>query len=313
MTVCIAAICERPDRPTIIGVSDRMLTAGDIEFERPAPKYGGFGQSIIAMIAGDASIQDEVCQRALHGKQHGFATVAGAVAAYCAEVSAYRVRLAERVVLAPLGLNMNSFIGRQHEFSTSFVEQIRYEMAKAHSSIELATIITGLDAEGSHIYTIDHEGMAYCNDSVGFAAVGSGARHANSHFMFTRYTADSDIGRAVLAVYAAKRRAEVAPGVGEETDMFIIPCGKPMTPINQRAISDLRKAYKTMDDSQKTAIETANEEIRQIFYQAAIDKAASRKAADANAVPSGDSPWSRDGQPPEASPEPNPTDQAQTN
>ena len=90
-----------------------MLTAGDIEFERPAPKYGGFGQSIIAMIAGDASIQDEVCQLALHGRKAGFLTVREAVNAYCAEVSAYNVRLAERIVLDPLGLKMESFIARR--------------------------------------------------------------------------------------------------------------------------------------------------------------------------------------------------------
>jgi hypothetical protein len=33
MTVCIAALCLWETKPLVIGASDRMLTAGDIEFE----------------------------------------------------------------------------------------------------------------------------------------------------------------------------------------------------------------------------------------------------------------------------------------
>ena len=198
MTVCIAVICERPFRSTVIGVSDRMLTAGDIEFERPAPKYGRFGPAIVAMVAGDSSIQDEVCQRAVSGKQPaGFSSVREAVDAYCREVSAFGVRLAERVFLRTLGLSMESFITRESEFSASLVDVFDCGISKAQSEVDIAAIITGTDSDGSHIYTIDRYGMAACRDSVGFAAIGSGTRHANSHLMFDRYTADSDIGRAV--------------------------------------------------------------------------------------------------------------------
>ncbi len=128
LTVCIAAISERHVRPVIIGISDRMLTAGDIEFERPSAKFGRFGPSIVVMIAGDFSIQDEICQRTVHGKSAGFSSVSEAVSAYYAEVSSYNVRLAERSVLSPLGLNMESFIARQREFSPKFVDQVKYEI-----------------------------------------------------------------------------------------------------------------------------------------------------------------------------------------
>ena len=205
-----------------------MLTAGDIEFERPSAKFGRFGPSIVVMIAGDFSIQDEICQRTVHGKSAGFSSVSEAVSAYYAEVSSYNVRLAERSVLSPLGLNMESFIARQREFSPKFVDQVKYEIRTAQSQVDIATIITGMDEEGGHIYTVDSDGVPFCNDSIGFAAIGSGARHAQSQFMLNRYSANCDLAMSLVAIYAAKRRAEVAPGVGLETDIFMIRQGEPM-------------------------------------------------------------------------------------
>src|SRR6185437_12932896 len=57
VTVCVAAIS---DSSTIIGASDRMITAGDVEFEPPQAKIYPLTSSIAAMIAGDASLQIEL-------------------------------------------------------------------------------------------------------------------------------------------------------------------------------------------------------------------------------------------------------------
>ena len=44
MTICAAAICSKTatDEGTVLGICDRMLTAGDIEFESPLSKAFGF-------------------------------------------------------------------------------------------------------------------------------------------------------------------------------------------------------------------------------------------------------------------------------
>lgn len=57
MTVCIGAICTWNNQPMIIGASDRMLTAGDIEFEPPQPKAVQITPHVISLIAGDSSAQ----------------------------------------------------------------------------------------------------------------------------------------------------------------------------------------------------------------------------------------------------------------
>lgn len=72
MTVCIAAIFEER---AVVGASDRLLTAGDVQFEPDMSKVKKLTNSILAMTAGDAWLQAEIID---HVKRAvGFA-VAGA-------------------------------------------------------------------------------------------------------------------------------------------------------------------------------------------------------------------------------------------
>lgn len=56
MTVCVAAIFDSG----ILGASERMLTAGDIQFQPPQPKIWPITTSIVAIIAGDVSVHAEI-------------------------------------------------------------------------------------------------------------------------------------------------------------------------------------------------------------------------------------------------------------
>jgi hypothetical protein len=57
MTVCVATISESRN---IIGISDRMITYGDIQFEPNTSKIVPITKSIIAMTAGDLAFQTEI-------------------------------------------------------------------------------------------------------------------------------------------------------------------------------------------------------------------------------------------------------------
>ena len=74
---------------------------------------------------------------------------------------------------------------------------------------------------GPHLYAISN-GNITCQDAVGFAAIGAGAYHASSYFMFAGHARDATLSKTFLTTYASKRRSEVAPGVGIETDMFLV-------------------------------------------------------------------------------------------
>jgi 20S proteasome alpha/beta subunit len=56
----VAALAEKS---VLIGASDRMLTAGDVEFEPEQSKIWLISPSICALIAGDAGVQAELFKR----------------------------------------------------------------------------------------------------------------------------------------------------------------------------------------------------------------------------------------------------------
>lgn len=57
---------------------------------------------------------------------------------------------------------------------------------------------------------------------MGFAAIGIGAWHAKSGLMQAGYHNSLAFAPALAAAFAAKRSAQVAPGVGVNTDIHII-------------------------------------------------------------------------------------------
>jgi len=108
------------------------------------------------------------------------------------------------------------------------------EQLQDHRAPEVSVIFAGVDQDGPatvtgplphpHIYLADGPEIT-CQDRVGFAAIGIGASHSESQFMYVGHTVEKPLIDTLLTTYIAKRRAEIAPGVGKETDMFAIGPG----------------------------------------------------------------------------------------
>jgi len=207
----------------IVGASDRMITAGDdIEYEPEQTKAFSFHPHVVALVSGDASEQFEICLRIKAAYlSRNIGPHVGAIAqAYANEFAALRRRRAEESILQPLGLDIKKFVDGQHKLPSESVKEIMILLQQ--SGMEDAVIITGMDSTGPHIYVVSDPGQAVMQTGVGFAAVGIGNRHAESQFMFARYSSQSSFARALFLTYSAKKRAQTAPGVGEFTDMFTI-------------------------------------------------------------------------------------------
>ena len=122
---------------------------------------------------------------------------------------------------APLGLNTDMFLAQQKEMSDYFANGLRDQLQNfAGQAVE--ALIVGSDGDGAHIYEVDFLGTVRCMDDVGFAAIGAGAWHAKSQLMQTGYTKTNTYAYALAQTYAAKRPAEVAPGVGSRTDINVV-------------------------------------------------------------------------------------------
>ena len=272
-----------------------MMTSGDIEFEPdlpssespPAkmwdntnPKIYMPTTSIVFMTAGDSGLQAEIMADAMADIDERFkrepnkwVDVKDAVESYLNSYDKAKTDRTKRAVLIPRGLDTNTFISRQPEMNSEFILDTtrhihRYE-ADFREMHGVETIITGIDNSGSHIYAVfksasgDH---VTCCDSIGFAAVGIGGRHAESQFMMAGHNPYSNREETLLLTYMAKKRSEVAPGVGRETDMFVIG-PRPGTIAMMGNISDfdmkrIDSIYKQMEREQAKRFQAAKEKTK---------------------------------------------------
>lgn len=259
MTVCIAAICTWPTGGLmIVGASDRMLSAHDIKFEPPQQKIYQFDKRAIALTAGDpyaqVAIGDEV-SRVLQLKPK--VTIRELAYLYADAHSAYRRHVAETKFLKPLGLDANSFVDRSQDFRSDLVSDLRLDMQR--EALDAETIIAGVDETGVHLFVITDPGTVSCADAVGFAAIGSGKGHADSHFMMARHTRMTPSHTAVLNTYIAKRRSEVAPTVGSATDIFFITSDG-FWPIAEEIHQKLEEVYADLERKITAATSEADDE-----------------------------------------------------
>jgi hypothetical protein len=232
MTVCIAAIANTPVFPTIVAASDRMVTAGDITFEGASSKAYMLNTRIVALGAGDSSDEYVVQTRARERIQtEGIQLVRDAAECFAEVYRQYRLEVFERELLSPFGLTYKDFLARQGDLAPDFVARIDRLTRDSYLPISdrtfgSAAIIAGVDMPTefpgyvvAHIYVVRDPGQVTCEDAIGFAAVGSGARQAQSYLMLSQYSHGSTFAQSILSVYSAKRQAENAPFVGNETDL----------------------------------------------------------------------------------------------
>lgn len=286
MTVCVAAICESG---TILTASDRMITSQDVQFEPEYQKWVGLTNSIVAMVAGDSILQTEIIRlllpeigRRITANPAEWLNVRDAAILYTNYYNEIRQRRVETNILAPLFLDRQIFISRQQEMLPEFVREIGATLLSFEMP-EIWTIIAGVDTSGPHIYVIRNADI-YCYDAIGFAAIGIGQGHANSQFMLARHTTIRPLPQTLLLTYTAKKRAEVAPGVGTDTDMNMVgPQLGSLTPIGQHVQQELEKEYQKIRDGENRLTTEAEERI--VRYVEELTEAAIAQAQTASPSP----------------------------
>jgi hypothetical protein len=252
LTVCVAAIYDSG----VIGASDRMITAGDVLFEPKQTKLVTLTTSITVMLAGDSSLQLEIMYKVradvnkrIEDDPHTWWNVQDVAELYAHYYNQVRRKKSENAILAPLGLDHDSFIFRQQEMSPDLVKQLATELINFELP-QVSTIVTGVDPTGAHIFVV-HGSDVVCQDGVGFAAIGAGYWHANSQLMFGGHHKYKPFPESLLLVYSSKKRAEVAPGVGTVTDMFIVDGLGGFTPVRQDVIIRFENLYQSAQEEQK--------------------------------------------------------------
>lgn len=127
MTVCVAVISVDS---AVLGMSDRMLTAGDVQFQPSSSKIWQLTNSITMMVAGDIGTQTEIhadvvksVTSALTQQPKEWLRVETVAEYYRHAYFGLQRRRAERRILEPLGLNTHSFLARQSSMDTDLVSK----------------------------------------------------------------------------------------------------------------------------------------------------------------------------------------------
>jgi len=157
-------------------------------------------------------------------------------------------------ILSPLGLTDEEFIAKQRIMSPELTRDLTYQLQNFDLGSPVAAIVCGVDISAAHIYVAKNGGVE-CLDAVGFAAIGVGDWHANSQCMFAKHTRNRTFAETLLLTHFAKKRAEVAPGVGSATDMFAVGpvLGQNVYPIGDHVIQALQTTYdKTNEKAQQS-------------------------------------------------------------
>lgn len=273
VTVCIAAI----NNGMVIMASDRIVTAGDIEFEPPSAKVLWLTSSIAVLTAGDQSIQMQVYNKAhkmlwekIAEDQDRWADVSLAAEIYSKCFFDLRKKMVEDAVLSTYGLTFDSFLKSLKEMSVEFFNEINNHIQRYIYNFEsISAIICGIDttiphtinSTSPHIYTVD-DGVISCHDKLGFVAIGSGRNHAESHFMLSKYSVLMPSSTALLILHQAKRKAEICPGVGKDTDMFVIGGLGKSAPLSQLFKENMVEKLDDFYDEYTEKIKNLNQEMQ---------------------------------------------------
>jgi 20S proteasome alpha/beta subunit len=184
VTVAVATLFRwnyaDPGKPDDYGMaalvaSDRMITAGDVEYEPDQLKVAYVSTNAIVVIAGQYPVHTQALKELIKSGQIKTETPPATIAQlYSKSIQKIRVQLAEDILLAPLGLNTDMFIAQQRDMAESFVKRISDQLQEFEGP-NIEALVVGIDRNQAEIWSVDHLGIVRCYDDVGFHAIGIGA------------------------------------------------------------------------------------------------------------------------------------------
>jgi hypothetical protein len=218
------------------------------------------------LIAGDVGLQSEVCQRVeaevtarVNQTPNDWWKISDIADLCVKHYNEVRDKKAEQAILKPVGLDWDSWGNVRQKMDSSFVHDVSDKLTKY--ALRIDTLAIGCDDAGGHIYRIS-DGEAICEDGVGFGCIGVGANHADPYFMIAGHSKYASFPQTLLLAYRAKKRSEVAPGVGRATDMlFVGPVPWNSYPVGEKSLEWLNTLYEGMQQRERASTKEAEDQV----------------------------------------------------
>ena len=250
MTICIAALCDQGK--SVVVASDRMLSAPflTVEFDHPDAKIESIGSNCVALSAGDALyVTDVLSNSSGMSQQLQNPSVELMTNELKEKFIQVRHRLLDERLFRPRGLSFNDFYRGGLIQATPPDLAMLLDNQVSSFQLGISLIVAGVDSFGGHIFSIEDPGSSQCFDRLGYHAIGSGHRHAILSLVISQQNFQSDLNWSVYNVYFAKRQSEMAPGVGQATDMRIVEASgeRKITDEELRSLGDIYTRHNARD------------------------------------------------------------------
>lgn len=245
MTQLIGVLCE--NKKKVIMLSDRMVSTGNgtLAFEHES-KSDIISPHAMILTAGTIHETELIDDTKEEVKE---TTPIRKIAENLAEnYRKIRKKRIEQEILEKVGLSsFQEFHEKHNLLHSGFVADLTEKIQ--NYNLEVSFLLGGVD-EDSHLYRICEPGRCVVFDALGFCGIGVGDRHSDPVFAFYRFSPNLPEEEALRITFEAKKRAEMAGGVGRETDAWIID-KEGIYKVDDETIIHLEELHEKQEDISK--------------------------------------------------------------
>jgi len=262
MTICISAIALNKDKKECIVFStDHMVSIGGLgQFEKEIKKYKVLNGNVIAMLSGQPLLFDRILEGAKDF--HDFHKIRDKIVENLAKL---RKDIIKKEIYDLFNIDENYI---KQILPLQFQNPIMQKILETTSNFTLETsiLLIGFDnSANAQITEIGEVGYGDYRD-IHFHAIGSGSSQALNTLLFQKHSKNSDLQATIYSVYKAKRNAEVANGVGKETEIIILD-GNKLYELPEEKIVILQNIY-----NEELRYGTSHKDLNNIFPSLSDDK-----------------------------------------
>jgi hypothetical protein len=238
LTQLVGVICD--DGNTVITVSDRMVSTGDMTLSYDRPRFKGVKISDNAVIMTAGTVHEPELLRVVCGKAGRMDKIQDIVEEVVEVYHQIREKYIINEVLRSIGIkSFSEWHDLQKKLHDGIVMRIDREITEYDLGLHL--LLAGFDGEG-HLIRVGNPGTFSSYDNLSYCCVGIGNRHADTIFAYHKYSRSFSRNEAIYISFEAKKRAELAGGVGESTDILIIDKNG-IVSLDNKTIEELKAIY----------------------------------------------------------------------
>ena len=245
MTQLVGVLCE--NREKVVLLSDRMVTTADgsLAFEHER-KYVFIASNALVLTAGTVHEPELINNTQVEIKGRGsLQEIAESLSKSYREVRKKRI---EHEILQEIGLaSFEDFQRKQNLLHEGMVLDVSSRIREY--DLGVALLLGGVD-EKAHLYRITEPGTYRSFSELGFCCIGSGDRHAEPVFAFFKFSPKFSESEALQIGFEAKKRAEMAGGVGKEKDAWIIEKGG-VYEVDSETLRSLESAHNAQESASR--------------------------------------------------------------